>query len=188
MSKIIKTITVKKDATFTREELDSNSLIALLGKYSDSCTIEYEKETAKFPNGAEVFAPENGTVYYSHDLDTGNILKTSWNNSSIGSLLLTNQNVFLEKEKCESSGKLDNRHFELVQKIYQINAEYNWVADWGNCNQYKHFALWIHASGNIKFNVETIMQGTAVYFCHPAKTYLENLSEEDQKAFLLIYT
>jgi len=201
--------TLKEGCTFTVAELktlffqdgletatvvkiiDDVSLADLIRMKPEAFVIEYEyeKETAKFPNGAEVLPLKEDALYYFRDKGTGNILPTYWGNSAADSLLLRNQEVFLEKDKCDYSIKLETRHLEIVQKIYQINAENNWVADWCKPVQQKHYCYWSHI-GNEACFISSIsgQSGGGVYYCEQAQEYLKTLSVADQKAFLLIYT
>ena len=209
MPKTIKSITLKKDYTFTIEELkpsffqdglenatvqdilESATLADLIRMKPEAFVIENEKETPKFPNGAEVFAPKIGTKYFYSYNDAEGVSQTTWNDDIDDILYLRNQLVFLEKEKCESSTVLKDRHLEITQKIYQINAENDWVADWSDQKQSKYFVLWDHPNSHGYYGVldEGKMQsGGEVYYCEQAQRYVKTLSVEDQKAFLLIYT
>jgi len=189
MSKIIQSITIKEGYTFTRAELDGNALYALLARNPEACDITYQKEeTAKFPNGAEVFALENGAEYYCHNSDTGDISKNTWSHHNLHEIFLRNQLVFLDEDKARFSTKLEKRHLEITQKIYQINAENNWVEDWSDKGQSKYYCYWSHGANKAYFTYSYVYQSCGeVYYCEKAERYLKTLSEEDQKAFLLIY-
>jgi len=161
------------------------------GKEVKTEPINYKKETPKHPNGAEIFAPEGGTKYYYKSYNYEEVSNTTWDKMSRNDITnLKRQNLFLEKYKCCCSIILEKRHLEIVQKVYEINAENGWVADWNDENQSKYFCYWRYDErfGGMKWNhTVTNQSGGEVYFCHQAQDYLKTLSIADQKAFLLIY-
>jgi len=188
MSKIIESYTIKQNFTFSHDDISKINLEDLLKNHPNDFIINY-KETPKFPNGAEVFAPEEGTRYFYSYCDDDGVPQTTWNGKSDDFFFLKSQMVFLGKDKCHSSTVLKDRHLEIVQKVYEINAENNWVVDWNNKNQNKYYCYWLHTENKINFACSGATQrGVEVYYGGKAEDYIKTLSEKDIKAFLLIYT
>jgi len=195
-SQKIESITLNQDKIEALIKADRNNnitrdLLAFIeGDGRVLFNIKYKKETPKFPNGAEVLALEEGAEFYYYHETSEQVLQTTWNESPWDTLFLRNQEIFLEKDKCESSTKIQNRHLEITQKVYQINAENNWVADWSDEEQHKHYILWNHSRSCSYYGVlgnGNVRSGGEVYYCEKAEDYIKTLSIEDIKAFLLIY-
>jgi len=188
MDKKIKSIAIKKDYKFINWELEKTPLTELIEGKPDAFLIEYEKETPKYPNGAEILEPETGTRYFYKNEDLNDVDNREWIGEVNDRLLLRKQEVFLDKDKCRYSIVLKIRHLKIVQKVYQINAENDWVADWSDEKQKKYYCYFNSSFDRVEFSyVVTFQDGGKSYYSKQAQEYIDTLSIEDQKAFLLIY-
>ena len=202
MSKTIKSITFSAGKSFPAQKRIAAALISFAKNNPDNVSIEYNnisieytehEKTQKFPNGAEILAPEEGTEFYywrdSYKGHENGVSSNIWSNNHIDFVLLRNQSVFLDEDKCEDNHFFKKRHFEIVNKVYEINTENNWFADWSKNVQPKHFCYWSYDGNEAEFVSRSYIQsGGEIYYCKQAEEYLKTLSGEDIKAFLLIYT
>jgi len=192
MSKTIKSITFSAGQSFTAQEYVAAALIDFAKNNPDNVSIEYaeheKQKTLKRPNGAEILAPEIGTRYYCNYYTDYTIGEAYWDNARADLYRLSTGWVFLEKEQAIISTELMKRHLEIVDKVYAINVENNWVADWSDSKQSKCCCYWSQKRNKLLFYEYIDAQGDSKVYCKQAQEYLKTLSVEDIKAFLLIYT
>ncbi len=161
--------------TYTIEELE-----ALITEAKKS------KTTAKYPNGAEVFEPEIGTQYWfwSVGLDEWDSTHTS---DLIDLSLLKQQRVFLSKEARDKALVVEKRHWELIQKVHEINAENDWAVDWSDLEQQKYIVGYDCVDCQFEYDFYSNIQTCTTHMCEKAMEWLLKQSESDKKAFLKIY-
>lgn len=162
--------------TFTVEEL--NTFIE-----------EAKKQTPKYPNGAEILPLTEGTKYYSHNL-LFQPLNTPfvWKGDHHDFTYLQCQKVFLTQESLEKALAMEKKHFEIVQKVHEINAKNNWIADFKNNKQLKYFLYYSHSERHFKVKALSTTSQTVEYcMCLQAKNWLLEQTTEDLKAFLKMY-
>jgi len=211
----IKSFTVKENVSFAGKELYYNfvdgykedvTLIGFIEANKECFDIEYDIERPTFPNGAQILEPKLHTEYFYKNytypewdnllsfadtekdvIKKPNVHCKRWGGTESDRIRLAAQDVFLEEDKCLFNNNLQIRHLEIAHEVYKINAENNWTADWSDEYQ-KKYICYLSYDGIVIFINPTNNQNRGIiYFCKKAKEYLETLSIEDQKAFLLIY-
>ena len=153
--------------------------------------IEKPKQILKYANGAVMESLEIGDDYFSI---CGDYLEEwTWEDQTSDLVL---RNVFLTQLEAQRAHGVQLAQNRLLKKIAEIDANNNWVADWGNIDQKKYFLSFDHDFKELDKNFipntgkyanrEYNSQTNNVYMSEQAKNYMmsDEVSLEDFKLFL----
>ena len=146
------------------------------------CKLINLEPPLKYPNGAEVYAPDVGSVYH-YVGENGHIEWTKFADNYKGLYRLNNQNLFLLEETADKASLVKNTHNKLLKKIIEINAGNDWVLNSNKSNGY-----YLCFSSGKKFG-NCYAQSLDIYMSEQAKDYMmaNAVTLEEFKQFLFMY-
>jgi hypothetical protein len=155
------------------------------GDYKIEALKDLTPQVLKYKNGAVVYAPFDGTHYWF--IDDGNTIdSTSYLNGYYWDRArLENKNMFLTKEEAQTYLEKLKIYNKLEKRITIINHENDWVDDWDNTNQKKHYLCHTY---NVNFVdvLACVTNEGAYYMCKQAIDWLlsDEVSDEERKIWI----